>query len=353
MAMLRKLDNLVQDTYSLHEASRNLTGFAVLSLRVAVEALCSTYHAMRGRLHVLKQTDEVECRDDLHGTRYHEAFAECVIHFQHFAELVIKDFLRAEHPLLADDTSKHHVLFHKLLKGEPPTRDEDRKIQSVEFSEASDRLYQLIEAKRIDPRIHFLAEHRTTLSKLTTLRNRLLHRGTVVMRYQAADEFFGGYVLPFVLRVVELDEYKKLGGFWRPKPLDCEIDLLAEIAACCTGNYDLKKVAYLKELGRAAFANPIAPDPFYELLEPPFRRDTEKLVADYKEHGSEVHRCPVCGIEAEIVSYDSEEDIDEKGNPFIRSTFPYSVRCLNCTFEVERELYDETMFGLPIPNPFE
>lgn len=352
MATLRSLDDLVQDTYGLHEASRNLTGFAFLSLRVAVEAFCSTYRAMRGRLHVLKAVDEVGPRDDLHGTRYHEAFAECVIHFQHFAELVIKDFLRVEHPLLADDTSSHHVLFHKLLKGEPPTPDEDRKLKSVDFSEASKRLYQLIEAERIDKRVHFFAEHRKMLDQLTTLRNRLLYRGTVVMRYQTADEFFGGYVLPFVLRVVALDEYKKLDSFWRPKPLDCKVDVLAEIAACCTDDYDLKKVAYLKELGRAAFANPIDPDPFYELLDPQFRLHAERLVADYKEHGGEVHRCPVCGIEAALVSYDSEEDIDESGAPFIKSTFPYSVRCLNCTFEVELELYDERMFGLPIANPF-
>jgi hypothetical protein len=96
MAKLRELDDLVKDAYRLHEASRNLTGFAVLSLRVAVGAFCRTYHAVRGRLHVLNEVDEVGPRDDLHGTRYHEAFAECVIHFQHFAELVIKDFLRTE-----------------------------------------------------------------------------------------------------------------------------------------------------------------------------------------------------------------------------------------------------------------
>jgi hypothetical protein len=43
MAELRKLDDLVKDSYGLHEASRNLTGFAVLSLRVAVEALFEAY----------------------------------------------------------------------------------------------------------------------------------------------------------------------------------------------------------------------------------------------------------------------------------------------------------------------
>ncbi len=104
------------------------------------------------------------------------------------------------------------------------------------------------------------------------------------------------------LKAVIVDLQGKLDSFWQPKTLDCKVDVLAEIAACCTSDYDLKKVAYLKELGRAAFANPIDPDPFYELLEPPFRRHAEKLVADYKEHGGEVHRCPVCGIEAALVS---------------------------------------------------
>jgi hypothetical protein len=353
MAKLRKLEELVKDTYGIHEASRNLTGFAILSLRVAVEAFCSTYHAMRGRLHVLKEVDVKGPRDDLHATRYHEAFAECVIHFQHFAELVIKDFLRAEHPLLADDTSSHHVLFHKLLKGEAATTDEDGKLKSVEFSEASDRLYKLIKADRIDQRVHFVAAHAQTLAHLTSLRNRLLHRGTVVMRYRAADEFFGGYILPFVLEVAELDEYKKLDAFWRPRPIDCKVDVLAEISACCKDeNYNLEKVAVLKELGRSAFANPIAPDVFSEMLDPPYRRYAEKLVADYKEHGGEAHRCPACGIEAALISYDSEEDINEDGSRCIRSTFPYSVRCLNCSFEINNELSDENMFGLPIRNFF-
>lgn len=53
------------------------------------------------------------------------------------------------------------------------------------------------------------------------------------------------------------------------------------------------------------------------------------------------YRDPVCGIETALVSY---KDFDKK------DSFPYSIRRLSCTFEIEVELYDKEMFGLPIPN---
>jgi len=51
MSKIRSLDDLAEETFSLQLTGRYLTGLAVLSLRIAMKAFCSTYHSMRGRFH--------------------------------------------------------------------------------------------------------------------------------------------------------------------------------------------------------------------------------------------------------------------------------------------------------------
>jgi len=300
----------------------------------------------------MEQRDGDGLRDDALSHEYHEAFAETVIHFHHFAELVIKDFLRAEHPLLADHTANHHVLFHKLLKGESLTEKDEKNLKSAEFSEASKRLYQLIDTNRIDRRIHFIAEHHKFLETLTNFRNRLLHRGTVIMRYDATDEFVGGYVLPFVLKVVELEEYKKLDRFWRPKPLYCGVDFIQEIVdSCKRGDHSRPKIALLKELGRAAYENPIDESGFGELLGVPHRRHAELIANAARGRKGDIRQCAVCGVNCVQIHYDHEDQgFDGDGVPILGPPFPFEARCLNCTFEIDVELFDSNMFGLAIPN---
>jgi len=355
MGKLRSAEALVKDSFRQDEVGRKLTGLALLSLRIAIKAFLSTYHAMRYRLHTLDAADENGPRDDLHSTDYKEHFAEAVVHFQHFSELAIKDMLRALHPLLADKVPDKEVLA-KVLADQPVTFVPDPKnpSQSAEFGVVADRLYKLIGAGKIDARYHFVAQFRDALRELTTLRNRLLHRGTVVMRYQAADEFVGGYILPFVLQVVQLDEYKDLSEFWRARPLQCGIDVIRAIAdGCAAGAYILKRTAYLKELGRASYANPVPADEFDELIGPPHRSNAQLIAAEAKKHGTDVHVCPVCGIESLITSYDAHEvDVGAHCHPIMGDSFPSGVRCINCTFEVDSELYDKDVFGLPIPAYF-
>jgi DNA-directed RNA polymerase subunit M/transcription elongation factor TFIIS len=86
------------------------------------------------------------------------------------------------------------------------------------------------------------------------------------------------------------------------------------------------KVAFLKELGRAAYINPLNS----ELL----RSDREGLIkrsaAQAKAQSSKVGKCPVCGHETLAV----EEDFDEESD----SNFTEAVSCTLCTFHLTKEV---------------
>jgi hypothetical protein len=82
----------------------------MVSLRIALQAYFSTYRTMSYFLHMFEvnhgQPDQAAI-DFNHGSDYCQNCAEAIVHFQHFTELVCKDFLRAEHPLLAIDALKN------------------------------------------------------------------------------------------------------------------------------------------------------------------------------------------------------------------------------------------------------
>lgn len=103
------INNIAINGFSLPERGRTLKGLALLSLKIALKAFFSTYQSMKYTLHIFntKNIENQETIDFNHSSSYCEACAEAVVHFQHFVELVCKDFLRAEHDLLAMDASPH------------------------------------------------------------------------------------------------------------------------------------------------------------------------------------------------------------------------------------------------------
>ena len=194
-----------------------------------------------------------------HTDAYIENFTEAILHIQHFIELVCKDFLREEHPLLAVDASKKPIIMHKLLKEEKVELGDQEGLKSLEFSESFDRLIKLIKNDRIDSeKLDFLMESSEALKCLNTLRNRILHRGTFVLRYPSMDKFIGKHILPVIQQITGLPEFSSHSNLWRHKALQCDIEPIKELI---TENKvtapDFRKIALLKEVGRAAYSNPI------------------------------------------------------------------------------------------------
>src|SRR5690349_14522327 len=79
------------------EADRIHPDLMFASARLALRAFAETSRAIHGSLHVTEPANSEEdqkTRDFNLSSRYRDAAFETIIHFQHFAELVIKDALR-------------------------------------------------------------------------------------------------------------------------------------------------------------------------------------------------------------------------------------------------------------------
>jgi hypothetical protein len=320
---------------------------ALVSLRIALEAWFSTYRALGPKIHMFDSDYKLDqgTYDFNHGSAYFEAYSETIVHLQHFAELVCKDFLRFEHPLLATVAGRDAVLLHKLLKGDAIAEEEMATQRSLEFSDALYSLVDLLKAKRLNRKdIDFVLSHAKTLELLNTLRNRTWHRGTWTLRYPTLDLLVGRHVLPFVLAVTSLPEYASLQRVWTPKPLDAPIDLFAEITRTFAApkHWSLHKVAYLKELGRAAYANPLENSSWHKHDDERARRRATALVQeDYS-----VETCPACGVNSLSLLYDT--DVDEASGA--ARTYVFRVECECCTFRVGHELTNASIVGLSLPD---
>jgi hypothetical protein len=198
--------------------------------------------------------------------------------------------------------------------------------------------------------LSFFVEHRATLEELNVLRNRIWHRGTMVLRYPALDEFIGRFVLPVVRLTLALPEYANSRN-WRWTPIRCGIDLLDEIdREFAKASWSLEKLAYLKELGRAAYANPLLGDPFFR-ADDERRRKHAHLAA--KSLG--VPRlCPVCGVDALVAHEDVDVDDEhaDEANPANARAFVWMVKCECCSFNVHQELGSPSTIGLPLEPYF-
>jgi hypothetical protein len=144
--------------------------------------------------------------------------------------------------------------------------------------------------------------------------------------------------------VLEHPLYKNSRHLALPPNLACGVDPVSAIVDHFSNEkYDIEKVAFLKELGRAAYANPIAyrgkPDgkigKFLPLFYKPEQRRAEKMAEVVAQYGEKVDCCPVCGVKSLIVFEDTESypsDEDEEVEDVIR--FTTSVECMNCSFEL-------------------
>lgn len=110
-----------EDTRSLPDATRTLKGFAPLSLRIAMRAYFAT-HKESHTFHAFAADnyEPGEKSDYLHSTNYYSLYGQVIVHFQHFAELVSKDILRAKHDLLAIDAASHDARQSSSCSPAPP-----------------------------------------------------------------------------------------------------------------------------------------------------------------------------------------------------------------------------------------
>jgi hypothetical protein len=227
----RTLDVIANDAFSLDEFE-GVRDYTLASLEIGLRAYVSTPRSIHGDLHLTEPATDSDAetqrekQSDLDYNMfalYREAAFETIVHLQHFAELAVKDALRQDHELLVVLADNHHEQLHDLLHGAQPTEIEN--LQAIEFSTALARACALIKAGKLDAKYAFIVRHRPFLEKLSKLRNRLWHRGTLVLRYRALDELVGRFALPFVNAAAALAPYSKYSS-WQPKPLHCGLEPL-------------------------------------------------------------------------------------------------------------------------------
>jgi len=355
--------DIKEDGFSLEEVRKHIDSFALLSLRIALRSYFSTYQAMCYCLHgVVDLLEDVKKEDlekkqketdFLHSTEYCALYGQTIVHFQHFAELVCKDFLRREHPLLAITLEGDPVLLLKLAKQQDVQPSDYENIITIEFTRALDRMIKLLNAGKLDASAACIKDAKPLLEALNQLRNRLLHRGTLVLRYRALDELVGAHLLPFVKKVTALPKYAGREGFWKHHELKCGVDPIDTlIADWDRGEYNVLKVAMLKELGRAAYELPAWGNTFGDLLEADERRRGERLAAaELKERvGSDVRECPVCGVKAFVQYEDFETGQDADGTAWAGPRYPYRYQCARCSLDIGNNLDNPSAYGLPIPD---
>ena len=99
-----------------------------------------------------------------------------------------------------------------------------------------------------------------------------MHRGIFVLHYEALDQLMIKYAIPLI-NAIDLRKFfrkKSIRYKWKYKQINCGINPLQKLESI--KNYDVKKVALIKEVMRAAYENPLdieykeAPPQLYDVI---------------------------------------------------------------------------------------
>jgi hypothetical protein len=335
---------------------------ALISLKIGFEAYYSTYQSVKRFLNIVEtRPNKIGDVDESYGSdqkffenmhisnyakaevNFTQAYIETIFHFHHFIEVSIKEILRQEHELLASEPGrKQHVILHKLLFTDEVTDEEKGSLRSLPFGEATERITELIKAKRIKnhKNMEFISEEENFMKEIATFRNRLVHRGTFVLRYTDLDIFVGKHIFPFVLKLLSLPIYKNSKFKWQPEQLHCQLDPMQEIIKeCKVPKPDFSKISFLKEMERAAYNNPLMP-------KQKMRRDGMKEAMEeraIKEESNndeiiDIKNCPICGANT-LIRYRNMNLEDEREEV-------ETLKCICCSFEIDSELSKVNFEGL-------
>lgn len=357
---MNDIEKLLENGFFINSDKPDIKDLALISLKVALNSYFSTYRSFEHRIRMLRD-DYSATQEEInfaHSTAYFESSSECIIHFQHFAELTCKTFLRTEHPMLADNILKNPSILHSLINNNPLTDEEKSKLSSVEFSEALNRLNSLVSSKKIKDHsaLDFIKKHHTALISLNNLRNRIWHRGLYILEYRTLDKFIGSHILPFVVDVMAHPSYSDLDHRWKPKHLSCAIDPIMEIINhFANDRYNAGKVSLLKELGRAAYNNRLSPPikgskgiyGFLDIVNNQTRSRAERIAAgEASRQYNKIDACPVCGVMSLVIEEETDHDEDPvTGEPKDFWRFTHSVTCENCTFSIGDEIENASAYG--------
>ena len=336
---------------------------ATISIRAGLKAYFSTY-CIAGVSHVLsqgqRQAPEYEMFRQENSPNYLEAYSETILHLHYGIELAIKELLRQKHPLLASSNLPDSavLLFH-VLHNRPISFDDEENLKSANFGESLNRVIELEKEKLLEGKLAIVAANKILLGDLNTLRNRIIHRGLFVMDYSAFDLAVSAHIMHFLAEFLALPQFENQANErvfsettppWKYKQLACGIDPMQDIVKIGEDTeHARRKLALLKELGRAAFQNPLD-SPGSRLgfngVDDSIARGRAEQLAKHElsnphphacEGANKILECPVCGLSS-LVRYNDDDGYDT------------DVICMCCTFNVKRMLGNARDYGLKIDD---
>ena len=312
------VDEINKYSFSLHDHKNHELDIALLSLKIGIMAYLSTYSKVHRFFDFIaeKEEDIQYVRKRLRESGYIQDYVETIFHFFLFIEISVKEILRNKHELLVSLGGNHHEILYKLLfQEENVSPDEIENLQSISFADAQQRLIKLIKKGKFENSkdmkiIIEKGKKDKGLDTLRIIRNRLIHRGTLVLDYRGLDKVIGEDLLPITIELLNLPIYKHHEFRWQPKDLHCKIDPLKEIInECKTSEPNIRKIAIYKQLALAAYANPIeAPMSALPFKGPTIKEEAEERAKKERDDWSdrpvdkEIKICPVCGAKA-LVRY--------------------------------------------------
>ena len=252
------IETLSKDGFFLNDTSTVYSNIAFLSLRSSL----MSYFKTSINLNWLLSDSELDSikpseKDEKHGIDYAGNACNAISHFHHFTELILKDILRSKNTLLAVDASDDPMLLYKLANKEIISDFEIDKLKQIEFKMALDRVVALVKNSELDSSYGFIKESQRWLEKINALRNRISHRGAFILRYNALDELFGKYILPFIIKVTALPQYNSI-IMWKLNMYNDDIHPIEDIIKEYTQkNINQYKIQLLKLLANSAYSNPI------------------------------------------------------------------------------------------------
>lgn len=315
----------------IREKEYSFNRIALVSLKKAVKSFYETYQGLNR--HAIIRDDLEEDFDDekennnFYPSQYFECYLDSIIYFHHFFEITIKDLLEKNNNILAKNFNNQDMLLviNDLINKKEIDNSILEHINTIEFSEALKRLKILNTSLYSDKSLEFLTNsaYLKNLEKLNAYRNRILHKGRLVLKFKELDKFIGGDLFPIVKQIFEHPYYKNHKKRWYNKPLHCKIDVFEEIIKeCKLPNTNHRKIAVLKEMGRASYSIPY----FYQCKdEKVIRQEANILTGVPIKYVKEViEKCPVCGKSALVIDKEQEDQYE----------WIDLVKCFNCSFEL-------------------
>ena len=356
-------DPILADSFRLSEPDAEITTLALVSLKTALRAYFSTYSSVKPYWGVLTDSNNFSVQevDQVYRySSYYEYYVEAIVRFQHFVELSCLDLLRRQHPILTTSRSNEHIELWKELHNITADWEKMENKDTINSKTALWRLWTLVTKVNFgNGDLNFFDEQqRDNLLKLRDQRDHLLHRGTVILRYASFDMFIGQCVLPFVCNVLTLPFYADRKHLWDHKPMACQytdgnnVNPLNSIFSIFQSGYDLGAVALFKEMGRAAYQNPLPRSEQlrgfgssqYKHIQPRAEKHAEAVALEHDAW--DLRPCPVCGAKTLLIYGDTETEGDDPMEPEKVWHFTNEAECTCCSFNINRQLKNLREYGI-------